>query len=103
MSAVSEQLKIFRKRAGLSQQEVADFIEPSRSHYANMERGEKLVPVDCLTQLCKVLRLTPEERQAFRLLVAISHLPTEFQSDFSAFLARLDRAEAALQRIKSET
>jgi transcriptional regulator with XRE-family HTH domain len=97
---LSQALSRYRKKAVLTQQELADSTGVSRSHIANIERGEKTLDIDCVTRFSRALGLAPEEAEELALFAAIGHLPRSARPQFLALLARLKKAEAAVEKLK---
>ena len=51
----------FRKKLGLTQEEVAERANLSSRTYADMERGNVNIRMETLLRICQVLRITPDE------------------------------------------
>lgn len=51
----------FRKRMGLTQEEVAERANLSGRTYADMERGNVNIRMETLLRICQVLCITPDE------------------------------------------
>ena len=60
LRAVGNNLLIFRKKAGLTQAEVAELAGLSDRTYADIERGITNMRVDTLLRICRVLKITPD-------------------------------------------
>ena len=58
---IGNRLLTFRKRAGLTQQELAEAATLSDRTYADIERGETNMRVGTLLKLCQTLHVTPDE------------------------------------------
>ena len=58
---IGNKLLSLRKRAGLTQQELADAAGLSDRTYADIERGETNMRVGTLLKLCQTLHVTPNE------------------------------------------
>lgn len=54
-------LKTYRKRAKLTQQEVADRLDIPRSQLIRYEKGINELPIRYLIKLCKIYDTTPNE------------------------------------------
>lgn len=58
---VGQKLKILRKNKGLSQEEVADFVNISQSSYARIESGNSNSWSLHIDGFCDLFSITPEE------------------------------------------
>ena len=58
---IGEKLLAVRKKAGLTQVEVAELAGLSDRTYADIERGETNMRVETLLRICKVLKVTPDQ------------------------------------------
>lgn len=56
---IGDKLRAARKKAGLTQAEVAELAGLSDRTYADIERGETNMRVETLLRICKVLNITP--------------------------------------------
>ena len=59
--AIGNKLLAIRKKAGLTQSEVAEAANLSDRTYADIERGSVNMRVETLLRVCKVLKITPDE------------------------------------------
>ncbi|MBR3060781.1 MAG: helix-turn-helix transcriptional regulator [Oscillospiraceae bacterium] len=57
---IGNKLFALRKRAGLTQQELAEAANLSDRTYADIERGETNMRVSTLLKLCEALHITPD-------------------------------------------
>ena len=65
---LGERLKVARKHAGLTQQELAGLSELPQGHISKLERGNlnlARVRVETLRKLCDALHLTPNELMGY--------------------------------------
>ena len=61
---ILERIKIYRLRAGLSQENMASYLGYSgRSGYSSLERGKNQLTVDQLEKLLLILQIPEEELQ----------------------------------------
>ena len=60
LRTIGNNLLMFRKKAGLTQAEVAELAGLSDRTYADIERGSANMRVDTLLRICKVLKITPD-------------------------------------------
>ena len=58
---IGNKLLVYRKKAGMTQNEVADAAGLSDRTYADIERGTVNMRVETLLRICKVLRITPDD------------------------------------------
>ena len=58
---IGENLMRFRKRAGLTQAELAEKAGLADRTYADIERGVSVMRVSTLLSLCRVLDITPND------------------------------------------
>lgn len=58
---IGEKLRFFRKRAGLTQAELAEKAGLADRTYADIERGMSTMRVSTLIQICEVLNITPND------------------------------------------
>lgn len=61
MRAIGNKLLDFRKRAGLTQAEVAEASGLSDRTYADIERGTVNMRTETVLRICKALHITPNE------------------------------------------
>lgn len=54
-------LKTYRKKANLTQQEVADKLNIPRTQLVRYEQGLNELPIRYLLQLCKIYKTTPNK------------------------------------------
>ena len=58
---IGNNLYLFRKKAGLTQAEVAEAAGIADRTYADIERGTVNMRVETLLRICTVLKITPNE------------------------------------------
>ena len=58
---IGNRLYLFRKKAGLTQYEVAEAADISSRTYAGIERGEASMRIETALKICKVLKITPND------------------------------------------
>lgn len=58
---IGNKLLSYRKKAGMTQTEVADAAGLSDRTYADIERGTVNMRVDTILRICKVLHITPDD------------------------------------------
>jgi transcriptional regulator with XRE-family HTH domain len=73
--AFGKNLRTYRKRAAISQEELAQRASLHRTEIGLLERGERLPIIDTLVKLAAALDVWPEE-----LLKGIDWRPTRIQS-----------------------
>lgn len=61
MGPINENIRNYRTFRGIKQQELADMLGKSKSVISNWERGENSPDVEICAQLCKILKITPNE------------------------------------------
>ena len=61
LRTVGNKLLTFRKRAGLTQAEVAEEAGLSDRTYADIERGSVNMRTETVLRICRVLHITPDE------------------------------------------
>lgn len=61
MHTIGNKLLAIRKRAGLTQAEVAEAAGLSDRTYADIERGTVNMRTETILRICKVLHITPDE------------------------------------------
>lgn len=59
--AIGNRLHTLRKRAGMTQAEIAEAAGISDRTYADIERGNVNMRVETILRICKVLDITPDE------------------------------------------
>ena len=59
--AIGNNLLAIRKRAGLTQAEVAEAAGLSDRTYADIERGSVNMRIETILRICEALRITPDE------------------------------------------
>lgn len=57
---IGNKLLVFRKKAGLTQAEVAEEAGLSDRTYAEIERGTVNMRIETILRICNVLRITPD-------------------------------------------
>ena len=58
---IGNKLLLYRKKIGYTQGEVADLAGISDRTYADIERGSVNARVDTILNICKVLKITPND------------------------------------------
>lgn len=58
---IGNKLLLIRKRAGMTQAEVAEAAGLSDRTYAEIERGTVNMRIETILRICKVLHITPDE------------------------------------------
>ncbi len=61
MSEIGNRLLAIRKKAGLTQTEVAEIAGLSDRTYADIERGSVNMRTETLLRICEALQITPDE------------------------------------------
>ncbi len=61
MGIIGNKLFAIRKKAGMTQEEVAEAAELSLRTYADVERGCVNMRVETILRICKALNITPDE------------------------------------------
>lgn len=61
LHTIGNKLLAFRKRAGLTQAEVAEAAGLSDRTYADIERGSVNMRTETILRICSVLHITPDE------------------------------------------
>lgn len=79
---IGNNLYHFRKRLGLTQEEVAERANLSGRTYADMERGNVNIRTETLLRICQVLSITPDE--------VLTVKKTDTSPDESAIIDRLN-------------
>jgi transcriptional regulator with XRE-family HTH domain len=69
---VAENLFIIRRRAGLSQEQLADLAGLHRTEIGNLERGVRLARIDTVVKLAGALEIAPGD-----LLKGMAWLPSK--------------------------
>ena len=58
---VGENVRMLRLRAGMTQAELAEYINKSNIHVSHIETNQTSISMDCLLQLCVALHVTPND------------------------------------------
>lgn len=58
---IGNKLLVIRKKAGMTQMEVAEAADLSHRTYADIERGTSNMRVDTILKICNALHVTPDE------------------------------------------
>lgn len=58
---IGNKLYLFRKRCGMTQEEVAEAADLSYRTYSDIERGKVNMRITTLLKICTVLHVTPDE------------------------------------------
>ncbi len=61
LQAIGSRLLAIRKRAGLTQAEVAEAAGLSDRAYADIERGQVNMRMETVLRICQALHITPDE------------------------------------------
>lgn len=59
--AVGEHLRLCRRQAGMTQEELAEAAELHRTYISLLERGINTPSLECLFLLCQILKVEPGE------------------------------------------
>jgi transcriptional regulator with XRE-family HTH domain len=57
MKKFGEKLRLLRQQRGLSQSELGDMLEVTRTHVSRMERGEKIPNVPMLLKISDIFQV----------------------------------------------
>jgi transcriptional regulator with XRE-family HTH domain len=57
MKKFGEKLRLLRQQRGLSQSELGDMLEVTRTHVSSMERGEKIPNVPMLLKISDIFQV----------------------------------------------
>jgi len=60
-SQLGENIKEFRQKAHLSQEELADLALLHRTYIGSVERGERNISLENIVQIAKALNVTPSD------------------------------------------
>ena len=60
-NTIGNKLHAFRKRAGMTQSEVAEAAGLSDRTYADIERGTVNMRIETVLRICKALHITPDD------------------------------------------
>jgi transcriptional regulator with XRE-family HTH domain len=58
---LGENLREFRLKAGLSQEELADIATLHRTYIGSVERGERNISLENIVQLARALKISPAD------------------------------------------
>jgi len=61
MKRFGEKLRTLRQQRGLSQSQLGDMLEVTRTHVSRMERGEKIPNVPMLLKISDVFGVTADQ------------------------------------------
>ena len=70
---IGNRLHAFRKKAGLTQAETAEAAGLSDRAYAEIERGLSNMRTETLLNICRVLRITPNDLLLFSVMSVLYH------------------------------
>ena len=93
---IGNKLYEIRKKAGLTQAEVAEKAELSDRTYADIERGSVTMRVDSLLKICAALSITPDD-----VLTEKAETPITGQDIADAIAACSEREKETALRILS--
>lgn len=91
MGTIGDNIKNFRTFRGIKQQELADALGKSKSVISNWERGENSPDVDICVELCKTLKVTPNQLFGW-----------EPNPDYEAFKKRMSEYTFRIQKLQAE-
>ena len=60
MEELNIRLKAQRQRSGKTQAQIAEVLSVSKSHYANMESGDRSISLQYLTKLCRFYNVSAD-------------------------------------------
>ncbi len=58
MKKFGEKLELLRKKSGLTQREVANFLEVNRTHITKMESGERMPSAAMITKIAHLFKVS---------------------------------------------
>lgn len=58
---IGEKIRQYRRQKGLSQEQVADYLNITQSTYSRIEKGESKTWTEYLERLCLILEINPED------------------------------------------
>lgn len=61
LEKIGNNLRIFRKKAGFTQEALAEAASIAPRTYAEIERGEASMRIDSFLKICSALQLTPND------------------------------------------
>ena len=61
LKKIGNKLLNYRKKAGLTQSQVAEMADLSDRTYADIERGNANMRIDTMLRICDVLRISPDD------------------------------------------
>ncbi|OYQ42908.1 hypothetical protein CHU92_03765 [Flavobacterium cyanobacteriorum] len=61
MIGVNDKVRKFRRERNISQENLADELGISQSHYSKMERGKVAIKINVLSQIAKILKVDIKE------------------------------------------
>lgn len=91
MSNVNENIRNFRKFRGLSQKELGSRVGKSTNVVSNWENGLHSPDLDTIAEICKVLRVTPNQIFGW-----------EENKEYSAHLRRIKIYQERISELKNE-
>lgn len=105
--ALGDRLSVVRKAAGLSQSEIAEKLDISRSSYQYYERGERDLPASLLLKICnlfdddahRILTGQPSDLTIKRI-EEISKLLDEYEENLDVSLTSEARARVMVKVLK---
>lgn len=86
LRAIGNKLLAIRKRAGMTQAEVAEAAGLSDRTYADIERGSVNMRIETVLQVCQVFHITPDE--------ILTDTDSSLVTQQEELLARLDACSA---------
>lgn len=112
---ISYRLKQLRKESNFTQQQMADMLDISLTHYSNLERGQRNCSLEMFIKICQIFSLPgndllrdylpmPAPASSVLLKEDFSVLPLEFQNmiteNVEQFITLMEQYES---RIKNST
>ena len=73
MATFSENLVAFRKKAGISQDKLAEQLHITRQAVSKWESGSSMPDVEMLSKLCQVLGITPNQLLGYEMEQSDAH------------------------------
>lgn len=66
MSKVNENIRLYRKKNKLSQSDLAKLLGKTKNVISNWERGDNSPRADTLEEICRILKITPDDIYGWR-------------------------------------
>lgn len=89
-NSISQNIKKYRQLYGMTQEELAGYLELDTQYYAQLERGERNFSIDKIIRLCSVFHVGVED-----IIQTDSSTAEDTSAQLRSLTARLEKLSAS--------